>query len=295
MALPVNPARRALIVAAPAGLAACVGLPSVDGTGGAADARAAFDRCLRAHGLDAWRRITDVSVAYDGEWYSIVKRVQPVLVDEQFRRGSEERLLTGQPVMSQLHTGPGGRKFVRRDGLSTTIWYNNSATNNATADAERIAASSLVVDAYRMFLCGPFFFVERSAVMANGGSDQLDGRRHTVVLTSLTPGLGWAGEDRFALYIDETTGLLSRVRFTIEALDSTKGAVVEVDFSGHREMAGVQWPTRFFERIRKPLPMLPAHRWWMTGLDVNRGLTGADLAGPAWSAKAGVPARRLEG
>jgi hypothetical protein len=43
----------------------------------------------------------------------------------------------------------------------------------------------------------------------------------------------------------------------------------------------------------RPFPGLPAHDFWLTGLDVNRGLEPADVVGDAWSAKAASPARGL--
>ena len=108
------------------------------------------------------------------------------------------------------------------------------------------------------------------------------------------PGHGLSAEDRYLLFIDRDKHLLRRVRFTMEGLASTQGAVAEVDFFDHKEIAGVTWPTRFYERLRKPIPNLPVHDWRLIGLDVNRGLTEADISGPAFSAKAATPARRID-
>ena len=52
--------------------------------------------------------------------------------------------------------------------------------------------------------------------------------------------------------------------------------------------------SRFFERLRKPIPNLPVHDWRLLGLDVNRGITAAEISGPEFSGKASPPARRLE-
>lgn len=54
------------------------------------------------------------------------------------------------------------------------------------------------------------------------------------------------------------------------------------------------WPTRFFERLRKPIPGLPVHDWRLTGLDANRGLTAQDVSGAVYSARAAEPARPLD-
>ncbi len=281
--------RRALLLAAPLAMAGCVGVPKVASSGTAAQARSALEACIDMHGGAAWQSLRDISVSYDGNWYSIVQRVQPVLVDAQFRKSSQERLIVKTDVMAQQHTGPGGTKVVTRIGQSTKVWYNNVAA----ADAEVVGSAALVADAYRMFLTAPFMFQDQLAQAEHGGSDKLDGREHTIVLLTRKPGLGWDQADRFALYIDVQSKRLSRVRFTIDALASTRNAVVEVDFAGHRLMHGVLWPTQFFERIRTPLPLLPAHRWWMTGLDINRGLRSTDLLASSFSAAAAAPAQAL--
>ena len=65
-------------------------------------------------------------------------------------------------------------------------------------------------------------------------------------------------------------------------------------FSEHREIAGYVWPTSFVERIREPVSAF-AHRWSLTGLDVDRGLTRDDLVPGALQAKALAPAGSPDG
>ncbi len=279
-----------LAASAAALVSGCVGIPVVDrlsATRGAELLRA----CARAHGEEAWKGVRDISVSYEGQWYGLVARLQPELVDERYRKQSQERILPGVPLVAQQHRGPGGDKFVLRQGSQIQVRYDSAAT--APADADRVAASALVADTYRMFLTAPFVFLGESAAPAMSEPQWLDGRRMQVVVVRCQPGLGWDGDDRIALFIDDESFVLRRVRFTIDALPSTKGAVVEIDLDGHRRIDGVLWPTQFFERIRTPVPMLPAHRWWMTGLDINRGLTAADFRDARFSAKAARPARAL--
>ncbi len=286
---PIDTRRRRLVLAAPIALAGCVGVPNVSSTGTSAQARATLEACAQAHGLAAWQRIKDISVSYDGEWYDIVQRVQPVLVDAGFRKSSQERLLLNAPVMAQQHTGPSGSKFVLREGQNTQVWRNASPDR----DAEVVGSAALVADAYRMFLTGPFGFLDQLNLAEHGGTTSLDDRPQTLVLVPRKPGFGWGQNDSCALYVDQQTKRLTRARFTIDALASTRGAVVEVDFAGHRELHGVQWPTQFFERIRRPIPMLPAHKWWMTGLDINRGFAAPELQGGVFRGAALAPAQVL--
>ncbi len=68
------------------------------------------------------------------------------------------------------------------------------------------------------------------------------------------------------------------MRFTLDGLESTKGAIAEVEMFEHQTLHGVRWPTRFYERLIRPVRM-PVHDWNLTGLDINRGLRAADLEG----------------
>lgn len=136
-------------------------------------------------------------------------------------------------------------------------------------------------------------------VMERAGVEyiMLDGRAHEcdVLRVRMAPGLGFSGSDRLALFIDRAERLMRRVRFSLDGLDSTRGAVAEVDTFDHAALHGVRWPTRFHERLLRPLP-LTVHDWRLTGLDVNRGLGRAEVSGPAFegraaAAAAGLPAR----
>jgi hypothetical protein len=119
------------------------------------------------------------------------------------------------------------------------------------------------------------------------------GRRECDVLrVRIAPGLGFCPSDRLALFVDREDGLMRRVRFTLDGLDSTRGAVAEVDASGHVALRGVRWPTRFHERLLRPFP-LPVHDWRLTGLDVDRGLYAAEVGGTAFGGRAARPAAAL--
>lgn len=232
-------------------LAGCMsrGIPQAGGNGEQPAARAILQKSAEAHGLAAFRQIDDISVAYAGEWYGLVSRMQPTLIDAAFRQGSEERILfKGGPLLAQRHLGAKGRKQVIRRRADVHVFYN----------------------------------------------EVVDGRPCLTLVAVRQPGHGLSAEDRYLLFIDAENHLLRRIRFTMEGLASTQGAVAEVDFFDHREIAGVNWPTRFYERLRKPIPNLPVHDWRLIGLDVNRGLTESDISGPTFSAKAAEVARRIE-
>lgn len=267
------------------------GVPQAVGSGEQPAARAVLQKSAEAHGLAAFRQIDDLNVGYAGEWYGLVSKVQPTLIDAEFRQGSQERIIfKGGPLIGQRHLGPKGSKQVIRHNGEVQVFYNDAPAN----DRDVLAAAALVADGYRMFLTGPFYFLDGNLSLEMGENEDVEGRACTTLVAVRRPGHGLSAEDRYLLFIDTENHLLRRVRFTMEGLESTQGAVAEVDFFDHKEIAGVTWPTRFYERLRKPIPSLPVHDWRLIGLDVNRGLNAADVAGPAFSAKAAEAARRID-
>jgi len=271
-------------------LGACMphGIPQAVASGEQAAARVLLQKSAEAHGLAAFRQVDDVSVSYAGEWYGLVSRVQPTLTDADFRQGSQERLIfKDQSLVAQHHEGPKGSKQVIRSKDSVQVFYNGVATS----DPDVLAAAALVADGYRMFLTGPFYFLDGNLSLELAAGEVVNERQCDTLVAIRRPGHGLSPEDRYQLFIDRENHLLRRIRFSMEGLASTKGAIAEVDFFEHRQIAGVTWPTRFYERLRKPIPNLPVHDWRLTGLDVNRGLIEPDLGGKAFVGKATAPAQ----
>ena len=263
-------------------------------------ARALLGESAAAHGLAALTRLADVNLRYGGEWRPLIGWLQPALADPGFRGGSEERLLLRDGLIAQAHSGPGGRKQVqRRPGAAAgsqgdvRVWFNGEEAR----DADRRHAAALVVDGYSLFLLGPMLLAqrwsaERSMVMELAGTARVNEHDCDVLRVRLAPGFGFAAFEQIAVFIDRKERLMRRVRFTLDGLASTVGAIAEVETFDHVTLDGVRWPTRFHERLLRPLP-LPVHDWRLTGLDLNRGLDAAEVSGPAFSGKALAPATAL--
>ena len=275
-------------------LAGCGGgLPampeSASVTSTAPDAAAIFNACLQAHGGRAtYARLHDVNVRFDSHWAAVGPGLQPVLSDRGFRQGSEERYLPvkGGFIVGQDHHGPKGKKHVYREPPDmVTGGYTPDEGGlvdplGSAGSVDRTVAAGIVTDAYAMFLWGPYFFVQRAATFQKlPATAEVDGHPCDELLTSLRPGLGVSPEDKVLLFIGRQDHLLHRVQFTLNALESTRGAEVHVDLMGQRRLAGVMWPTHYNERIDRPVN-LPAHRWSLLGFDVNRGYKAADLEPP---------------
>ena len=253
------------------------------------DARRRLRDSAEAHGLAAYRQLSDINVGYSGQWRPLVGRLQPEVVDEGFRGSSQERLMPKAAMSAQAYTGIKGRKQVvwrRGSGAAgdlgnVAVWFNGMRSDDATAQQ----AAALVAEAYGLFLLGPLWLADRDLPARLAGTERVDGRSCDVVEVWLTPGLGRVASDRIALCIDRSDGLTRRVRFTLEGFVNTQGAVAEVDTFEHERRFGVMWPMRSYERVRHPIA-LPAHDWRITGLDVNRGyapqaLMGAEFSGSA--------------
>lgn len=292
-----RPTRRAVIAAlALPWLATGCSTPLPLGEQPASDAAAVarLRESAEAHGLSAYRSITDINIAYDGQWRPFVNGIQPEIVDAGFRGPSQERLMPTAGVVAQAYRGPQGDKHVfwQRARNATdaqgkvSVWLNGVRSD----DEARQRASALVAEAYGLFLLGPLWLVDRKLPMQSAGRATVDGRSCNLVDVWLAPGLGRSALDRLTLYLDRSDQVMRRVRFTLEGFPSTQGAVAEVDMLEHVRRFGVLWPMRSYERIVHPIA-LPAHDWHITGLDVNRGYSADELRGPAFTGAAAAPAR----
>jgi hypothetical protein len=260
------------------------------------------------HGLAAFRNITDINIAYDGQWRPLINGIQPEVVDAGFRGSSQERLLPGLGINAQLYQGPQGRKFVgwQRGGGAAgqvgkiEVWTNGQPVNSQPM----LTAAALVAEIYGLFLLGPLWLMDVDMDMASGqptsrvkalqlaSTENVDGDICDVVQAWLAPGWGQSALDRVALCISRNDQVTRRMRFTLEGFAGTQGAVAETDTYDHQQRFGILWPMRSFERVLHPLA-LPAHDWRITGLDVNRGYDAKAVSGPAFTGMAAAPARSL--
>ena len=279
-----------------AGLAGCASAPPWPSGAQArpsASAAARVRESAQAHGLAAWQQLQDVNLAYAGEWSSLIDRLQPTLADAGRRQKSEERWLPAAGLLAQHHTGPVGHKQVRRQWQpgstgQVAVWFGGQPST----DRDVLDAAALVCDGYRLFLLGPMALMDGPRDVAWGEPTNVDGRPCDVLHLTLRPGIGLGDQDRVALDIDRQQGLMRRIRFSLDGLASTVGAVAEVDCFDHITRHGVVWPTRFHERLLSPLS-LRVHDWRLTGLDVNRGYGAAELQGQRFGPLAAKPAAPL--
>ncbi len=232
--------------------------------GDAAQARALLKASADAAG-DPWRAYRKVEVSYDGEWGGLVKRLQPDLVDAEFRKSSVEVYDTRRGTVEQLHTGPGGRKTVKRTRDDVVVAYNGERIG----EDSRRDASALVADAYTAFLFGTSWLLRKGEALELVGPEMIDGEICDGVQGRLRPGFGFSEEDRFIAWVGRESRSMRRLQSTLEGLESTPGAAADVPSSELRKATdGSVWPGRFVEWVHRPV-FVKAHDWTMEGLKVD--------------------------
>jgi hypothetical protein len=269
-------------------ITACSSIPLPKGAASQPEALALLEQSQQAHGKAAFAAVKDINVSYTGKWFDLITRIQPAITDTAFRQTSEERMLMGDGLIAQIHSGKGGQKTVIEDQRQINIWYNQEPHTSP----EQMAAAHIVLHAYQIFLY-PAFYVQRASVLELAGSSVVNGRDCDNLLAVLRPGIGSSVEDRALLCIDRQDKLVRRVWITLEGSEPSKGAVVSVVHDKFVEVDGVKWPTHFYETVVKPFAGLPAHDFSLSGLDINRGLAKVDFADGKFSDKAAKPAAAL--
>lgn len=216
------------------------------------------------HG-DPWKRYRTVQVSYSGKWSLLATKLQPVLTDPGFRGSSVESYQPRLARVAQTHSGPAGTKSVVRQSQRVEVAFNGARSS----DQETKDAAALVADAYTIFLFGPSWLTTHARDLQLLTDRDLSGESCQLVAGRLAPGIGRSSEDYFIAWVGKESGLMERFQFTLNGLDSTRGADVDVTFSEFWKAAdGSIWPARFIERIQRPVPV-QAHDWHMTSLRLD--------------------------
>ncbi len=138
-----------------------------------------------------------------------------------------------------------------------------------STDREVLDSAALVADAYTAFLFGPSWLLRKGTDFKLIGGRTLDGERCHLIAGRLSPGFGDSDEDHFIAWIGQDSLLMRRFQFTLNGLDATRGADVDVTFSDFRKTAdGSVWPAKFVEYIQRPL-LAKAHQWRMKSLKLD--------------------------
>jgi hypothetical protein len=269
-------------------LAGCSSFPAAAPAAGHADglsAQQVFERSLAAHGGDIREHRGDINLSTDGSWYALIQRIQPIVTDAGFRITSQERYRPSEGLYAVHHQGPQGSKQVVRTPQGISVYYNGVRE----IDPVKLRATAMTNDAFRMFHFGPSFVKERATTMTRIADAREGGTIYRRLVATLQPGFGEAASDQVVLWIDPRTDRLFRIHMTLTGFETTQGAHVDTSFLSYRQVGPYLLPDRFHERVRGPL-QIDAHRWWTTGVDMDRGWTAADVRGPSFTGAAAAHA-----
>jgi hypothetical protein len=225
-----------------------------------------FDRTFAVHGGGSLEQLEDVNLSISGEWKSLIKRIQPLVTDYNYRVDSQQRLFLNDRGYVALYIGPGGSKKVVRPGDSLAVYYNGEQSN----DPAVLSSTALTSDAFHMFLLGPLALQNWRDQFTRLTDISYQGKSYHRLHLYRIPGFGYSEQDQVVLWVDTESGRSKMIQITLEGHSSTKGAHVEVEYLDYIQQGNYLFPSEFFERVNAPIA-IDAHAWHLTGLDINRG------------------------
>lgn len=232
-----------------------------------------FTQSFLAHGGAKLAELRNVNVGLTGKWKQLIRRIQPLVTDFSYRVESQERILPNERIYAAHYNGPAGSKRVFRSPSSVSVNYNGASSS----DSAVLSSTALTADSFHLFLLGPLA-LEPWRHQATRLSDKtINKKPHWRIHINRAPGFGFSKLDNVVLWIDPISKRTSRVQITLEGHDTTKGAHVEVDFLAYQTIQDYVFPSVFFERVKAPIA-IDAHAWHLTGLDINRDYTIADIS-----------------
>ena len=262
--------------------------PQNPGPQAQAEAQAIFDRCLAAHGGDFRTHTKDINLSLEGEWSAMIQRIQPIVTDAAFRITAQERFRPADQLYTVEWQGPAGTKKVVRTSDAIEVYYNGVRET----DDKKLRATAMTADAFQLFHLGPSFLQLRGAKFTRLEDAREKGVTYQRLLTTIRPGFGFSPADDVVVWIDPKTHRLFRVHMTLNGFETTQGAHVDTTFLEYRQVGPVLVPVLLDERVRGPIG-IHAHRWRMTGADVDRGWTAGEVNGSTWNGTAAAPAQSL--
>ena len=233
-----------------------------------------FSKTFLQHGGHALDKLNDVNVSLTGKWKPLIKRIQPLVTDFNYRVDSQERLFPHSGGYVAIYSGPSGSKKVIRSPNSLEVYYNGVEST----DQEVLSSTALTADAFHMFLLGPLSFKKWQNDFIRL-TDALDkGNSYYRLYLNKQPGFGYSSADEIILWIDKQSLRTFRIQITLQGHSTTQNAHVEVDYLEFIQSGDYLFPSVFFERVKAPIA-IDAHAWHLTGLDINRGSSVTDYLG----------------
>jgi len=252
------------------------------------NATALFQQTFEAHGGAKIDELHNLNVGLTGRWKQLIRRIQPLVTDFNYRVDSQERLFPKDGIYAAQYSGPSGTKSVFRSPTKVMVHYNAKQSSNPQV----LSSTALTADAFHLFLLGPLGLQKWGEQFNRLSDAKLAGKRYSRIHLVRTPGFGYSQSDQVVLWIDPDTKLTKLVQITLEGHSTTKGAHVEVEYLDYITVGSYIFPVKFFERVNAPIA-IDAHAWQLTSIDINRSYQIKDLQGPSFNGAAATDAVKL--
>ena len=198
------------------------------------------------HGLDAWQEHEVLRVVATDEWSG-----DDGWWPQATQRFSHVQLLDTFTSKAQLHGGSGDGEVW---GIQT---WSPWLSTNSQSEPEWISKDHTRFDAIRFYLPTLQYFNElvfrlrKAPIAIYAGSEVLHGQAYHKVYVTWEEGPPTGTHDHYVLWIDESSGLLAKVHYTIrEAPDFAPAILTRVlraaatgtmHYTDYREVDGVQF------------------------------------------------------
>ena len=226
-----------------------------------------FADCLQAHGGQLGNEIDRVHLSVSGTWGNMIKRIQPLVTDFEYRIDSQEIYYLKEGKSRIQWSGPEGTKVIEWDYPKVKVFYNNAENN----DPDVLASSAMTSSTFELFHLGPSVLATRGGDPVRLSDEIINGTNYHRLYFLFEPGFGLSQRDEVVAYINAETKLLFRVWLTLEGFRTTKGATVDVTYLDYKNTSGYLLPGKFDERVRAPVS-IHAHTWWNTHMELVKSL-----------------------
>ena len=95
--------------------------------------------CLEAHGGDLRNDFSEVRLSVTGTWGNMIKRIQPIVTDFEYRIDSSERYWIRDGRSQVEWNGPAGQKVITWDYPNVSVSYNGIES----ADPDVLGSSAM--------------------------------------------------------------------------------------------------------------------------------------------------------
>ena len=222
-----------------------------------------FADCLQAHGGRLDNEIDQVHLSVSGTWGNMIKRIQPLVTDFEYRIDSQEVYYHNEGRSRIQWSGPAGTKVIEWDYPDIKVSYNGIQNE----DPDVLASSAMTSSTFELFHLGPSVLARRGGEPVRLSDEVIDGTKYHRLYFLFEPGFGLSERDEVIAYINTETKRLFRVWLTLEGFRTTRGATVDVTYLEYQNSSGYLLPSKFDERVRAPIS-IHAHSWWNTHMEL---------------------------